>query len=91
MTSKILIVLVVLVLLSGGVAFIFFKLWRKKAEAYRLEHERAERLRYQVELAQNEAKIRKEVFQNAEEEKHKTDGLSGRDKFNAITDSLRDD
>ena len=44
-----------------------------------------------VELAQNEAKIRKEVFQNAEEEKHKTDGLSGRDKFNAITDSLRDD
>ena len=90
MTSKILIVLVALVLLSGGAAF-FFKLWRKKAEAYRLEHERAERLRYQVELAQNEAKIKKKVFQNAEEEKHKTDGLSGRDKFNAITDSLRDD
>ena len=80
---------VIVLLLVAGI--LLFKAWRKQANKYKAEHERAERLRYQVELAQNEAKIKKEVFQNAEEEKHKTDGLSGRDKFNAITDSLRDD
>ena len=91
MTNKILIILIVLVFLLGTAGFIFFKLWRKKAAAYKAEHERAERLRYSLELAENEAKIKKEVFENAEEEKHKTDGLSGRDKFNAITNSLRND
>ena len=80
----------VIIVLLVAVALLF-KAWRKNVEKYKAEHERAERLRYQVELAQNEAKIRKEVFEDAEKEKHKTDGLSGRDKFNAITDSLRDD
>lgn len=87
--KTILILCAVIVVLLVAVAFLF-KAWRKNVEKYKAEHERAERLRYQVELAQNEAKIRKEVFEDAEKEKHKTDGLSGRDKFNAITDSLRD-
>lgn len=88
--KTILILCAVIVVLLVAVALLF-KAWRKNAEKYKAEHERAERLRYQVELAQNEAKIRKEVFEDAEKEKHKTDGLSGRDKFNAITDSLRND
>jgi flagellar biosynthesis/type III secretory pathway M-ring protein FliF/YscJ len=88
--KTILILCAVIVVLLVAVALLF-KAWRKNVEKYKAEHERAERLRYQVELAQNEAKIRKEVFEDAEKEKHKTDGLSGRDKFNAITDSLRDD
>lgn len=87
--KTILILCAVIVVLLVAVALLF-KAWRKNVEKYKAEHERAERLRYQVELAQNEAKIRKEVFEDAEKEKHKTDGLSGRDKFNAITDSLRD-
>jgi flagellar biosynthesis/type III secretory pathway M-ring protein FliF/YscJ len=87
--KTILILCAVIVVLLVVVALLF-KAWRKNVEKYKAEHERAERLRYQVELAQNEAKIRKEVFEDAEKEKHKTDGLSGRDKFNAITDSLRD-
>ena len=87
--KTILILCAVIVVLLVAVALLF-KVWRKNVEKYKAEHERAERLRYQVELAQNEAKIRKEVFEDAEKEKHKTDGLSGRDKFNAITDSLRD-
>jgi uncharacterized protein YpmB len=88
--KTILILCAVIIVLLVAVALLF-KAWRKNVEKYKAEHERAERLRYQVELAQNEAKIRKEVFEDAEKEKHKTDGLSGRDKFNAITDSLRDD
>lgn len=88
--KTILILCAVIVVLLVAVALLF-KAWRKNVEKYKAEHERAERLRYQVELAQNEAKIRKEVFEDAEKEKHKTDGLSGRDKFNAITDSLRND
>lgn len=88
---KVIIVLICIIVLLLLAAVLLFKAWRKNVEKYKAEHERAERLRYQVEIAQNEAKIKKEVFQNAEEEKHKTDGLSGRDKFNAITDSLRDD
>lgn len=88
--KTILILCAVIVVLLVAVALLF-KAWRKNVEKYKAEHERAERLRYQVELAQNEAKIRKEVFEDAEKEKHKTDGLSGRDKFNAITDSMRDD
>lgn len=88
--KTILIMCAVIIVLLVAVALLF-KAWRKNVEKYKAEHERAERLRYQVELAQNEAKIRKEVFEDAEKEKHKTDGLSGRDKFNAITDSLRDD
>lgn len=88
--KTILILCAVIVVLLVAVVLLF-KAWRKNVEKYKAEHERAERLRYQVELAQNEAKIRKEVFEDAEKEKHKTDGLSGRDKFNAITDSLRDD
>ncbi len=87
--KTILILCAVIAVLLAAVALLF-KAWRKNVEKYKAEHERAERLRYQVELAQNEAKIRKEVFEDAEKEKHKTDGLSGRDKFNAITDSLRD-
>lgn len=87
--KTILILCAVIVVLLVAVALLF-KAWRKNVEKYKAEHERAERLRYQVELAQNEAKIRKEVFEDAEKEKHKTDGLSGRDKFNAITNSLRD-
>lgn len=87
--KTILILCAVIVVLLVVVALLF-KAWRKNVEKYKAEHERAERLRYQVELAQNEAKIRKEVFEDAEKEKHKTDELSGRDKFNAITDSLRD-
>lgn len=87
--KTILILCAVIVVLLVAVVLLF-KAWRKNVEKYKAEHERAERLRYQVELAQNEAKIRKEVFEDAEKEKHKTDGLSGRDKFNAITDSLRD-
>lgn len=87
--KTILILCAVIVVLLVAVALLF-KAWRKNVEKYKAEHKRAERLRYQVELAQNEAKIRKEVFEDAEKEKHKTDGLSGRDKFNAITDSLRD-
>lgn len=87
--KTILILCAVIVVLLVAVALLF-KAWRKNVEKYKAEHERAERLRYQAELAQNEAKIRKEVFEDAEKEKHKTDGLSGRDKFNAITDSLRD-
>lgn len=86
--KTILILCAVIIVLLVAVALLF-KAWRKNVEKYKAEHERAERLRYQVELAQNEAKIRKEVFEDAEKEKHKTDGLSGRDKFNAITDSLR--
>ncbi len=89
MKTILILCIVILVLLLA--VFLLFKAWRKNVQKYKDEHERAERLRYQVELAQNEAKIRKEVFEDAEKEKHKTDGLSGRDKFNAITDSLRDD
>jgi uncharacterized protein YpmB len=81
--------IVILVLLLA--VFLLFKAWRKNVQKYKDEHERAERLRYQVELAQNETRIKKEVFDEAEKEKHKTDGLSGRDRFDAITDSLRDD
>jgi uncharacterized protein YpmB len=81
--------IVILVLLLA--VFLLFKAWRKNVQKYKDEHERAERLRYQAELAQNEARIKKEVFDEAEKEKHKTDGLSGRNRFDAITDSLRDD
>lgn len=88
MKTVLILIAVIVVLLVAAV--LLFKAWRKSEKAYKDEHERAERLRYQVELAQNEARIKKEVFENADKEKHKTDGLSGRDKFNAITDSLRD-
>ena len=87
---KVIIVLISIIVLLLLAAVLLFKAWRKNVEKYKSEHERAERLRYQVELAQNEAKIKKEVFDEAEKEKHKTDGLTGRDKFDAITNSLRD-
>jgi len=88
MKTILILCIVIIVLLA---VFLLFKAWRKNVQKYKDEHERAERLRYQVELAQNEARIKKEVFDEAEKEKHKTDGLSGRDRFDAITDSLRDD
>lgn len=87
---KVIIILICIIVLLLLAAVLLFKAWRKNVEKYKAEHERAERLRYQVELAQNEAKIKKEVFDEAEKEKHKTDGLTGRDKFDAITNSLRD-
>ena len=87
---KAIIVLICIIVLLLLVAVLLFKAWRKNVQKYKDEHERAERLRYQAELAQNEARIKKEVFDEAEKEKHKTDGLTGRDKFDAITNSLRD-
>ena len=89
MKTILILCIVILVLLLA--VFLLFKAWRKNVQKYKDEHERAERLRYQAELAQNEACIKKEVFDEAEKEKHKTDGLSGRDRFDAITNSLRDD
>ena len=87
---KVIIVLICIIVLLLLAAVLLFKAWRKNAQKYKDEHERAERLRTQVELAQKENQIRKEVYDEAEKEKHKTDGLTGRDKFDAITNSLRD-
>ena len=87
---KAIIVLICIIVLLLLAAVLLFKAWRKNAQKYKDEHERAERLRTQVELAQKENQIRKEVYDEAEKEKHKTDGLTGRDKFDAITNSLRD-
>lgn len=86
---KVIIVLCAIIALLLLAAVLLFKAWRKNVQKYKDEHERAERLMYQVQLAQTEARIKKEVYDEAEKEKHKTDGLTGRDKFDAITDSLR--
>ena len=48
--KTILILCAVIVVLLVAVALLF-KAWRKNVEKYKAEHERAERLRYQVELA----------------------------------------
>lgn len=87
---KVIIVLCAIIALLLLAAVLLFKAWRKNVQKYKDEHERAERLMYQVQLAQTEARIKKEVYDEAEKEKHKTDGLTGRDKFDAITNSLRD-
>lgn len=86
---KVIIVLCAIIALLLPAAVLLFKAWRKNVQKYKDEHERAERLMYQVQLAQTEARIKKEVYDEAEKEKHKTDGLTGRDKFDAINDSLR--
>lgn len=86
---KVIIVLCAIIALLLLAAVLLFKAWRKNVQKYKDEHERAERLMYQVQLAQTEARIKKEVYDEAEKEKHKTDGLTGRDKFDAINDSLR--
>ena len=66
MKTILILCIVILVLLLA--VFLLFKAWRKNVQKYKDEHERAERLRYQVELAQNEARIKKEVFDEAEKE-----------------------
>lgn len=87
---KVIIVLCAIIVLLLLAALLLYKAWRNNVQKYKNEHERAERLMYQVQLAQTEARIKKEVYDEAEKEKHKTDGLTGRDKFDAITNSLRD-
>lgn len=80
---------VIVLLLVAGV--LLFKAWRKQANKYKAEHERAERLRSLVEKEQKQNEIVTEELNNAEKQNHKTDNLSGRDKFDAITDELRND
>lgn len=87
--SKIIIFLSCTVLLLGGAVFVFFKLWRKNKKLYKNEYERAERLRYQLELEQNQKQIMSEVFNETEKKNNATNGLTGRDKYNVINNGMR--
>lgn len=89
MLSNICVILGCIILALGGGMFIFFKLWRKKCELYKNEHDRAERLRYQLELEVNQKKIMTEVFNETEKKNNETNGLTGRDKYNAINNRMR--
>jgi hypothetical protein len=62
---------------------------RKRAELERAEDDRR-RLESDKEFQQEKETIQKEVFGNAEEKKASlSSGASGRDRFNAVNDSLR--
>ena len=87
MKTVLIFVCIFLVLLA--VCLLFFKLWRSSSKKYKEEHERCERLRYQLELKENEEKIRKEVFGDVEKKDEEVSGLSGRDKYNAINERMR--
>lgn len=88
MIKTVLILAGVIVLLLV-VAGIFFKFWRKSCEKYQAEHERAERLRTRLETALAQEQIHKEVYDEAIQEKSEVDKLSGRAKYDAITNKLR--
>jgi hypothetical protein len=79
----------VLLLVSNAVSFfIGMKKGIEKSDLkyLKLQEQRAESDR---EFAHKSDKIQKEVFENAEQQKSEIASKSGVDKFNAITDKLR--
>jgi hypothetical protein len=78
-----------LVVSHTAVFFIGYSRARKRAELERMEDENR-RLQSDREFQKEKEKIQKEVFGNAEEKKASlSSGASGRDRFNAVNDSLR--
>ncbi|MDR1253345.1 MAG: hypothetical protein LBK62_14480 [Treponema sp.] len=72
-----------------AVFFIGYSRARKKAELERMEDENR-RLQSDREFQKEKEDIQKEVYSNAKEKKAAlASGASGRDRFNAINDSLR--
>lgn len=86
---KAIIILSSVVFALGVLLFVFIKLWRKNVNKYKMEHERAERLRYELELEVNQKKIMSEVFSETEKKNNEISGLTGRDKYNAINNGMR--
>jgi hypothetical protein len=77
------------VVFHAAVFFTGYSRARKKAELERVEDENR-RLRSDREFQEAKENIQKEVFGNAANKKASlASGASGRDRFNAVNDSLR--
>lgn len=87
--SKFVLILINLLFLFGVFIVFLFKSWRKEKKCHKDEHDRAERLRYQLELKENQEKIMAEVMGDVEKKENEVTGLSGRDKYNAMSDRMR--
>jgi hypothetical protein len=77
-----------LVVSHTAVFFIGYSRARKKAEFKRIEDENR-RLQSDQEFQKEKGNIQKEVFGNAADKKASLASGDGRDRFNAINDSLR--
>lgn len=87
--SKFVLILICLLFLAGVFIVFLFKSWRKEKKCHKDEHDGAERLRYQLELKENQEKIMAEVMGDVEKKENEVTGLSGRDKYNAMSDRMR--
>jgi hypothetical protein len=86
------IILAILILFILGCFFSFIGGWKHGKKQAAAEYAEDQRRKEQNEKEYNKAKteIQQEVFGNAEQEKAKlSSGNSGRDRFNNINDSLR--
>jgi hypothetical protein len=81
-------VLIGLVVSHTAVFFTGYSCARKKAELERIEDEN-HRLQSDREFQKEKENIQKEVFGNAENKKASLASGAGRDRFNAVNDSLR--
>jgi len=80
---------IILTISHTSLFFMGYSRARKRAEAERREEER-QRLQSEQGFQKEKENIMQEVFGNAEEKKASlSTGGSGRDNFNAINDSLR--
>jgi predicted membrane protein len=90
MTGYIILAAFVLWVISVFGAFLFGYVKGRKKEQAEQNEEALRRAASDKEFEIEKEKIREEVFGNAEQKKSRLSGGTGRDRFNRINDSLRD-